>query len=91
MKLTFSRADRQNLFRMWVQGWRIIGKTILATFIITFFQALLGVPGWFISKLPPLSDGFRFVLALFILLIYMPLSFYVAASAVGFCPRSGNP
>ena len=82
---------------MWVQGWRIIGKTILATFIITFFQALLGVPGWFISKLPffqqetPLSDGFRFVLALFILLIYMPLSFYVAASAVGFCPRSGNP
>jgi len=96
-QLSVSLADRGRRFlQIWALGWRIVGKTFVASVIISFFQMILCVPGWFISNLPffqqetPSSMGVRFVMVLFLLLIYLPLTFYVAARCVGFCPKTGE-
>ena len=82
----------RHFFQIWKQGWRIVGKALLASIILSLFQALWGVPCWFIRNLPfvqqetPLGKGILFFAVFFGLLIYMPVTFYFAASWVGFCP-----
>jgi hypothetical protein len=81
---------------MWRRGWGVIGRTLLGSFILSLFQ----LPLILLGAIPFVGDFFRtdnapsiFIrLALFALLIlvYLPLSFYVAASAVGFCSPVAN-
>lgn len=76
---------------MWVTGWRILGKTLLAYFIVSLW---LGLLGFFASVAEALckahSSSWYVVGTLFVLFgvfVYLPLTFYVAASWIGFCPR----
>ena len=92
-RLSGSIADAgRHFFQICRQGWRIVGKVLLASIILSLFQALWGVPGWFIRNLPsvqqetPFGQGIQFLAFLFVLLIYLPVTFYFAASWAGFCP-----
>jgi hypothetical protein len=70
----------------------MIGKTLLSYVILSLLQLPLIVLG----AIPLVADFFRIdsspsiavrlILAALLLLVYLPFSFYIAASAVGFCP-----
>ena len=75
----------------------MIGKTLLAYIIISLLQlplvvlgAIPAVAGFLRADSAP-SLVVRLVLAVVLLLVYLPICFYIAASAVGFCPPVATP
>ena len=78
---------------IWLAGWRILWKTVVASFLLSLFLLPLKLLGLLFDKIPymqtetPTSLGIRGILALFFLVVYLPLIFYVAASWVGFSKR----
>ena len=80
-------------FAIWLAGWRILWKTFVASFLLSLFLLPIKLLGPLLDKMPYMqtatstSDGIRGILALFLLVVYLPLIFYVAASWVGFCKR----
>jgi hypothetical protein len=81
------------LGRIWILGWTMLGKSVLAYFIALIFLTPLGVVPLLFEKIPVLQRNtpdsliLRVAIGLFVLLIYVPLVFYVAGSWVGFCRR----
>jgi len=71
---------------MWIRGWSVLGRSLLAYLIVGVFSAPLS---WYVTFLLRSSEP-RWAVALFVLLagfvLYLPLVFYVAGSWVGFCP-----
>jgi hypothetical protein len=70
----------------------MIGKTLPAYLIVSLLQlpllALRAIPAVvdFFRTDSSSSIAIRLILAALLILAYLPLSFYIAASAVGFCP-----
>jgi hypothetical protein len=77
--------------QMWRRGWSMVGKTFLAYVIVSLLQ----LPWLVLGAIPAVVEFFRtdssssitvrLLLAALLILVYLPLSFYIAASAVGFC------
>ena len=76
------------LLRMWATGWKVIGKTLLASLILSAAGTLGGFAYQFLRLLPDTEWAVtvHLVCALLGLMVFLPLAFYVAASWVGFCP-----
>lgn len=81
----------------WRLGWQMIGKTLLAYLVLSLCFLPLVILGAipsveeFLHHDTPSSIGVRLALLFLLLVVYFPLSFYVAASSVGFCPRVDKP
>ncbi|MGC3989330.1 MAG: hypothetical protein QM796_06560 [Chthoniobacteraceae bacterium] len=78
--------------RVYARGWSMIGRAFLAFLIVSLFLSPLNLIGWRLNELPFISHqtapSHALVLSgLAILLVYIPLVFYVAGSWVGFCRR----
>ena len=96
MKTDFSAKSRwhdalRDWLHMWMTGWQVLGRTLLAYLIVSLW---LGLLGFFASIAETLcekqSSSWYVVGGLFVffgVFVYLPLTFYVAASWVGFCPR----
>ena len=74
-------------------GWGLVAKAFLASIILSLLLLPLKGLGFLLDKIPYMQPesstalGVRGVLAVLLILVYMPLICYVAGSWVGFCKR----
>jgi hypothetical protein len=77
------------LIQHWKLGWRTIGRLMLAYLIVCIWflpWLLIGtVFRDFFSSDTALSVGIRLILLSCLLLVYLPIAVFSAASNVGFC------
>jgi hypothetical protein len=77
--------------RMWAKGWLVIGKSVVAYFVVLIFGGPLGWLLSYVSRSPDHRNALGLALCAAGILVYFPLVVYVAASWVGFCRYVKSP